>query len=103
MKKQNGFTLIEMLIVLTVISTLLILLIPNLADKNTAMQTKGCDALLQLAESQIQAYKIDTGSSPLTIQALIDGNYLKTDKCANNTKKITLTTEGVKVDAATQP
>ncbi|MBM7569679.1 competence type IV pilus major pilin ComGC [Aquibacillus albus] len=99
MNNQKGFTLIEMLIVLTVISTLLILLIPNLADKNNTMQTKGCNALVQLTESQIQAYEIDNGSTPIDIQTLIEGEYLQTDQCANGQQKITLTNGTIEIVA----
>ncbi|WP_226035033.1 competence type IV pilus major pilin ComGC [Aquibacillus saliphilus] len=91
MTNQKGFTLIEMLIVLTIISTLLILLIPNLAEKNTQVQDNGCKALAQMTESQLQAYEIDTGKKAEDIQTLITSKYLKMDTCANGTQKVQLT------------
>ncbi|MCT2537548.1 prepilin-type N-terminal cleavage/methylation domain-containing protein [Aquibacillus koreensis] len=93
MRKEHGFTLIEMLIVLTVISVLLILLVPNLADKNKTMQDNGCNALKQMAESQILSYKIDKGASPSSIEVLIQDDYLKDDTCANGAKKIQLSSK----------
>lgn len=103
MKNQNGFTLIEMLIVLTIISVLLILIVPNLSSKNDSVQEKGCEALVQMAESQVQAYKIDnpTGSL-LSLQTLIDANYLKSDTCAGGSKKVSLT-EGGTITLSDQP
>ncbi|MRH43138.1 prepilin-type N-terminal cleavage/methylation domain-containing protein [Aquibacillus halophilus] len=95
MKNQKGFTLIEMLIVLTIISTLLILLVPNLAEKNTQVQNNGCKALAQMTESQVQAYEIENGQKPANVDTLINSNYLKTNICSNGTKKIELSTDGV--------
>ncbi|WP_337747329.1 prepilin-type N-terminal cleavage/methylation domain-containing protein [Gracilibacillus saliphilus] len=48
MKNNKGFTLIEMLIVLAVISILLILFIPNLASKSENISEQGCEALLNV-------------------------------------------------------
>lgn len=48
MKTQNGFTLIEMLIVLAVISILLILFIPNIGKESTNIRSTGCEALLHV-------------------------------------------------------
>ncbi|CQR46835.1 ComG operon protein 3 precursor [Paraliobacillus sp. PM-2] len=88
MKNQKGFTLIEMLIVLTVITTLLILLIPNLASKNEDVQVKGCNALKQLTENQLQAYVMDNGTYPNTISTLVDQQYIQTDTCSNGKKRL---------------
>ncbi|PAD39477.1 competence type IV pilus major pilin ComGC, partial [Terribacillus sp. 7520-G] len=43
MRNEKGFTLVEMLIVLLVISVLMILIVPNLADKNDRVQSQGCE------------------------------------------------------------
>ncbi|WP_026569961.1 MULTISPECIES: competence type IV pilus major pilin ComGC [Sediminibacillus] len=94
MKNEKGFTLIEMLIVLTIISILLILILPNLADKNEEVQSKGCTALAEMTSSQIQAYVLDHGNEPDSISQLLDENYIKTDSCANGSKKIQLTPTG---------
>lgn len=95
MKNQKGFTLIEMLIVLTIISVLLILIVPNLADKNETVQTKGCEALVQMAETQIQSYNMDHPGENLTsLQTLLDEKYLKSDTCAGGTKKVSLANDG---------
>lgn len=87
-KEENGFTLIEMLIVLAVITLLLILVIPNLADQNNQIQNKGEEALIQMAENQTQVYFIDHGKRPDSIQQLVVEGYLSTDKLANGQKKL---------------
>lgn len=84
-KNEDGFTLIEMLLVLLVISVLIILIIPNIASQSANVQDTGCDAQVQMVQSQIQAYKLNTGSDPANIGALVSGNYITSDQtsCAN--------------------
>ncbi|WP_440895842.1 competence type IV pilus major pilin ComGC [Amphibacillus sp. Q70] len=88
LKKETGFTLIEMLIVLAIITLLLILIVPNLADQNEEVHNKGEDALVQMAESQVQAYYIDKGKYPNSVRQLVNENYLSTDELANGTKRL---------------
>ncbi|KYD29949.1 hypothetical protein B4113_1184 [Geobacillus sp. B4113_201601] len=46
--KEKGFTLIEMLIVMAVISVLLLIAIPNMTKHNSMIQSKGCEAFLNI-------------------------------------------------------
>lgn len=46
---ERGFTLIEMLIVLLVISILLIITIPNITKNQSTIQSKGCEAFVKIA------------------------------------------------------
>ncbi|MGN8645466.1 competence type IV pilus major pilin ComGC [Gracilibacillus sp. HCP3S3_G5_1] len=82
MKNNKGFTLIEMLIVLAVISILLILFIPNLASKSENINVQGCDALLQMTENQLIAFELDNGRKPENLSEL-EGEYLETLSCNN--------------------
>ncbi|MGE6771991.1 competence type IV pilus major pilin ComGC, partial [Bacillus velezensis] len=45
LKNQDGFTLIEMLIVLFIVSILLLITIPNVTKHNQSIQRKGCEGL----------------------------------------------------------
>lgn len=83
---ESGFTLIEMLIVLLVISVLIILIIPNLAGKTNNVQSQGCDALSAVVEAQVNAYQLDHGKLPANINTLVSANYLKQEQttCPNN-------------------
>lgn len=80
-KNEHGFTLVEMLIVLMIISTLLIIAIPNIASNNNMVQEKGCKALIKLAETQAQAYKIENGTLPADLEILVTDNYLEQSSC----------------------
>ncbi len=80
---EKGFTLIEMMIVLMIISILLMITIPNLAENNGTVREKGCEAMVKVAEAQVQAYEIKNKSKPANIAELIDGGYLTSAECPN--------------------
>ncbi|GLB58179.1 competence type IV pilus major pilin ComGC [Cytobacillus sp. NCCP-133] len=84
-KNEKGFTLIEMMIVLLVISVLLIITIPNVTKHNSKINSKGCEAFMQMVQAQVQAYEIDKKEHPTTIQQLVEEEYLNSDatSCPN--------------------
>lgn len=86
MKNDDGFTLIEMLLVLLVISVLIILIIPNIAAQSSNVQDTGCDAQVKMVQGQVEAYTLNEGSDPVNIGALVTGGYITTEQttCANN-------------------
>lgn len=75
MKNEQGFTLLEMMIVLLVISVLLIVMVPNVAGHNSTINDKGCDAYLKMVEAQVQAFEMDKGEFP-SVTDLETGGYL---------------------------
>src|SRR5699024_101742 len=85
-RRDDGFTLIEMLLVLLVISVLIILIIPNIAAQSANVQDTGCDAQVKMVQGQIQAYTLNEGSAPSSVSALVP-DYLTNDQvtCANGT------------------
>ena len=80
--KEDGFTLIEMLIVLMIISVLLLITVPNVAKQNKIINDKGCEAYVKMAQAQVQAYEIETEQVP-TLQQLLDGGYIQSTDCPN--------------------
>lgn len=46
-RDERGFTLVEMLIVLLVVSVLLLLTIPNIVSQSKSINDKGCEAFIQ--------------------------------------------------------
>lgn len=75
-KEEDGFTLIEMMIVLLIISVLVLIAIPNVTKHSKSIDEKGCDALVKMVQGQAEAYKMEHHESPTTIQQLIDAQYL---------------------------
>ncbi len=95
-KNQKGFTLIEMMIVLLVISVLLVITVPNVTKNNSSINEKGCDAFVKMVQGQVQAYELDDNELPVSVAALKDGGYITQEKCPSN-KEITIVDGIVKV------
>lgn len=101
MKNQKGFTLIEMMIVLLVISVLLIITVPNISSHSSNINKKGCEAYMKMVETQVQAYKIDKKVIP-TFEQLHSNGYLKSaDAACPDGTPIEITTEGAVQKSAT--
>ncbi|WP_019416931.1 MULTISPECIES: competence type IV pilus major pilin ComGC [Anoxybacillus] len=92
MRNEKGFTLIEMLIVLMVITILILITIPNVTKHNSMINNKGCSAFLKMVQSQVKAYEMEHGTIP-TVQQLVDGKYIESNRCPNG-KEIVITSEG---------
>jgi competence protein ComGC len=90
---DKGFTLIEMLIVLLVISILLIITIPNVTKHNSVINNKGCGAFVKLVEGQVQAYKMEHDGAIPTLDELMSEGYIKSRKCPNG-NEITIDQNG---------
>ncbi|MYL33491.1 prepilin-type N-terminal cleavage/methylation domain-containing protein [Pontibacillus yanchengensis] len=88
MKNEKGFTLIEMLIVLMIISTLLLITIPHISTNNSVVQNKGCEAFIKLVETQAHTYEMDKGEFPESINVLMSDGYLESETCPNGDELI---------------
>lgn len=94
LRNQRGFTLIEMMIVLLIISVLILVAIPNVTKHSKSIDTKGCDAYLKMVEGQVQAYKMDTKEIPASLTKLAEKGYLPQDpKCPDGTE-LTIDADG---------
>ncbi|WP_108670813.1 competence type IV pilus major pilin ComGC [Peribacillus acanthi] len=91
--KEKGFTLIEMLIVLLVISILLIITIPNIVKQQASIQDKGCDAFVKMVQAQVQAYQLDNNKLPASLDELVSSKYINQKSCPNG-DALALSSEG---------
>ncbi|HLR64930.1 MAG TPA: competence type IV pilus major pilin ComGC [Pseudogracilibacillus sp.] len=80
LKGQKGFTLIEMLIVMLVITILLLLIIPNITKQSSSLREKGCDALIKTVQTQVEAYQLDHGEKPSSLNTLLSEGYINDDQ-----------------------
>ncbi|MGL5540039.1 MAG: competence type IV pilus major pilin ComGC [Erysipelotrichaceae bacterium] len=77
---KKGFTLLEMMIVLSVIALLFLLTLPHIQQKQDIIEKKGCEALIEVVNAQILLFEIANAQTPSSIQELIAGNYLKSSQ-----------------------
>ncbi|MFC0269982.1 competence type IV pilus major pilin ComGC [Metabacillus herbersteinensis] len=94
MKNEKGFTLVEMLIVLLVISILLLITIPNITKHNANIQDKGCKGLTNMVQAQATAYMMDENVSSVTIAELKAEGYLSNDPVCPNGNTIVIDSQG---------
>ena len=82
---KKGFTVLEMILVLSVISLIFLITLPNIQQKNKIIHTKGCDALTSVVDSQILLYEVENLVTPGSISDLIEKGYLKEgqNRCPN--------------------
>ncbi|WP_155591548.1 competence type IV pilus major pilin ComGC [Lysinibacillus cavernae] len=92
--QQDGFTLIEMLIVLLIISILILITIPNVTKHFATIDEKGCTAYVSMVQGQVEAYRVDFMVYP-TLDDLVAEGYLKENEttCPNK-EEIVITKEG---------
>lgn len=94
-KTKKGFTLIEMVIVLFIISLLLLIMIPNLAKQKQDASKKGEDAFRVTMQTQIDMYDGSNLSwSKLKSEGFISDKQEKEamkkfNEISNDKKKIT--------------
>ena len=77
MKNTKGFTILEMMIVLSIIALIFLLTLPNIQQKEKIIRTKGCEALIEVANAQIVLYEVENLSPPKSMNELIQNGYLK--------------------------
>lgn len=94
-KNQDGFTLIEMMIVLLIISVLILIAIPNVTKHSATIDEKGCKAYVKMVQGQVEAYRIEEKTIP-TITDLVTKEYLNVDEisCPDG-RPIAIATNGV--------
>ena len=71
--KVKGFTLVEMLVVLLIISVLLLLFVPNLTKQKDAVNDKGKAAVAKLVASQAELYTLDKNEDASLSKLQADG------------------------------
>ena len=71
---KAGFTLIDMIFCISVILVILLLVIPNVTSKNDVVKGKGCEAQVEVVNSQIILYQIEHDELPTSISQLTSGS-----------------------------
>ncbi len=83
--KVKGFTLLEMIIVVAVISIVYLLAVPNIQKVMSVVDQKGCDSLVKVVDAAILEFKLEYDVYPNSVSELIDAGFLSEDQaqCAD--------------------
>jgi len=81
LKTERGFTLIEMMIVLLIISILLLIAVPAMTKSNSTVKAKTCESTVKAVQSQVAAYKMENDEFPDSLKTLEDGKYIDRVVC----------------------
>lgn len=83
--KRHGFTLVEMLFVISIVMVLMLLVIPTVTKKTDGIKEKGCEALIDVINAQIQLFEINEGYLPSSVDDLVRGGYIedRQSRCPN--------------------
>ena len=76
LRKEGGFTLIELMVVVLIISILVAIAIPVFANASANARVKACKASLRTMDGAIQTYIADNEQAPVNPAALVP-TYLK--------------------------
>lgn len=77
MMNNKGFTVLELLIVLSVIALIFIITFPNVKTKQEEINIKECDKLIELVNGQSELYEMENNKKPMTTNQLINEGYIK--------------------------
>lgn len=89
-KREEGFTLIEMSLVLFIISALLMLFIPNVSGQQDSANTTGDKAFQAVLQAQVDLYKMK-GNKTITFDALESEDYLSASQLEKAEAGFTIT------------
>ncbi len=78
-KKLKGFTLLEMMVVLFIISILLLLFVPNIITQKDMAKKKSDASVVKVVQTQMEVYELDTGKEPI-LDDLVTGKYITVEQ-----------------------
>lgn len=80
-----GFTLLEMIIVMSVIVAIFLLTVPNIAKTLKVVDDKSCEAQLKIVDAAILQYRLKYDQNPSSIEVLVSEDFLSKEqlKCSS--------------------
>ncbi len=73
---KKGFTVLEMILVLTVIAVIVLVTVPNITQKKEIIDNVGCEALVEVVNAQILLFDLNEGEVPSSINELVSLGYI---------------------------
>lgn len=83
---KKGFTLLEMIIVVSVLSILFLLAVPNIQKVMGIVEQKGCQAMLKVTDSAILQFRLDFDEYPSDVYDLVNAGLMSEEQiqCSSN-------------------
>ncbi|HSU80122.1 MAG TPA: competence type IV pilus major pilin ComGC [Candidatus Angelobacter sp.] len=78
---ERGFTMIEMMIVLLIISILLLIAVPNMTKSNAVVKQKSCEATVKLLQSEVAQYDMENTTPLANLSTLQTEGYVDQITC----------------------
>lgn len=86
-KKNSGFTLLEMLIVLIVVGLLMAIIIPNVSGQRDRIEAQAKENIAEILTTQVNTYKMVENDSATVTTTLQEAGYL-TEKQVKEAEKL---------------
>ena len=84
---KKGFTLLEMIVVLAILSVLFLLSIPNIQKVLSLVETKGCEAQVKVVDTAIIQFKLIYNEYPSNVDDLVYAELLSNNQTQCQNKK----------------
>lgn len=78
-RKEEGFTLVELMVVVLIIGILVAIAIPVFNAAKSNAQRKTCFANERTVDGAARSYEAEEGALPANVAALVTGDYLKAE------------------------
>ncbi|WP_035053928.1 competence type IV pilus major pilin ComGC [Carnobacterium pleistocenium] len=92
---QKGFTLIEMVMVLFIISVLMLLIVPNVVKQKDSIDAQGTEALVTVIQTQVELYELEGEDGAVSLDALQQQGYLSAKQVKQASAKAIIITNGI--------
>lgn len=79
--ENKGFTLLEMMVVLTVVAAIFLLTVPNISSVMNIVNDQSCDNQLKIVDTAILEYQLAYDYLPNNIEQLIEEGLLTEKQC----------------------
>lgn len=71
-KKQGGFTLVELLLVLVILALIAGLVLPGIIGKAESAKAKAASSQISRISMSVESFYLDTGSAPSSLDQLVN-------------------------------
>ncbi|MGA9572677.1 MAG: type II secretion system major pseudopilin GspG [Lysobacterales bacterium] len=71
-RQQRGFTLVELLLVLVILAMIAGLVLPGIIGKAESAKAKAASSQISRIEMSVQTFYLDTGTSPSSLEELVN-------------------------------